>query len=98
MASKKPDGDIWNIVDNDEMSQHYGRNFKFDFSYISSDEIKELFKDYVWQNHRVHNKTLNSLYYEVASKIPMVITTTLQAISSDVLLEQICFLRVQTSM
>ena len=44
MASKKPDGDVWNIVDNDEMSQHYGRNFKFDFSYISSDEIKELFK------------------------------------------------------
>ena len=45
MASKRPDSDVWNIVDNDEMSQHYGRNFKFDFSYISSDEIKELFKD-----------------------------------------------------
>ena len=28
MASKRPDGDVWNIVDNDEMSQHYGRNFK----------------------------------------------------------------------
>ena len=51
MASKRPDSDVWNIVDNDEMSQHYGRNFKFDFSYISSDEIKELFKDYVWQNY-----------------------------------------------
>ena len=67
MASKRPDGDVWNIVDNDEMSQHYGRNFKFDFSYISNDEIKELFKDYVWQNHRVHNKALNSLYNEVNS-------------------------------
>lgn len=67
MASKRPDGDVWNIVDNDEMSQHYGRNFKFDFSYISSDEIKELFKDYVWQNYRVGNKTLNSLYNEVNS-------------------------------
>ena len=67
MASKRPDGDVWNIVDNDEMSQYYGRNFKFDFSYISSVEIKELFKDYVWQNHRVHNKTLNSLYHEVNS-------------------------------
>ena len=43
MASKRPDSDVWNIVDNDEMSQHYGRHFKFDFSYISSDEIKELF-------------------------------------------------------
>ena len=50
-----------------DMSQHYGRNFKFDFSYISSDEIKELFKDYVWQNYRVGNKTLSSLYREVNS-------------------------------
>ena len=65
MASKRPDGDVLNIVDNDEISQHYGRNFKFDFSYISSDEIKELFKDYVWQNYRVGNKTLSSLYHEV---------------------------------
>ena len=40
MASR-PDGDVWNIVDNDKDSQHYGRNFKFDFSYISSEEIKE---------------------------------------------------------
>ena len=67
MASKRPDSDVWNIVDNDEMSQHYGGNFKFDFSYISSDEIKELFKDYVWQNYRVGNKTLSSLYREVNS-------------------------------
>lgn len=59
MASKRPDGDVWNIVDNDEMSQHYGKNFKFDFSHISSEEIKELFKDYVWQNYRVGNKTLS---------------------------------------
>lgn len=67
MASKRPDGDVWNIIDNDEMSQHYGKNFKFDFSHISSDEIKELFKDYVWQNYRVGNKTLSSLYPEVHS-------------------------------
>lgn len=67
MASKRPDDDVWNIVDNDEMSQYYGKNFKFDFSYISSDEIKELFKDYVWQNYRVGNKTLSSLYPEVHS-------------------------------
>ena len=52
MASR-PDGDVWNIVDNDKDSQHYGRNFKFDFSYISSEEIKDVVKDYVWQNYRV---------------------------------------------
>lgn len=60
MASR-PDGDIWNIVDNDKDSQHFGRNFKFDFSYISSEEIKDVMKDYVWQNYRVGNKTLSSL-------------------------------------
>ncbi len=66
MASR-PDGEIWNIVDNDKDSQHYGRNFKFDFSYISSEEIKDVIKDYVWQNYRVGNKSLSSLYIEVNS-------------------------------
>lgn len=65
MASKKPNGDVWNIIDNDATSQNYGKNFKFDFSYISSAQIKELFKDYVWQNYRVKNKALISLYGEV---------------------------------
>lgn len=64
MASR-PDGDVWNIVDNDKDSQHYGRNFKFDFSYISSEEIKDVVKDYVWQNYRVGNKSLYTLYGEV---------------------------------
>lgn len=64
MASR-PDGDVWNIVDNDAESQWYGRNFRFDFSYISSEEIKDVVKDYVWQNYRVGNKSLSSLYNEV---------------------------------
>ena len=66
MASR-PDGDVWNIVDNDKDSQHYGRNFKFDFSYISSKEIKDIVKYYVWQNYRVGNKTLSTLYNEISS-------------------------------
>ena len=66
MASR-PDGDVWNIVDNDKDSQHYGRNFKLDFSYISREEIKDVVKDYVWQNYRVGNKTLSRLYGEVNS-------------------------------
>lgn len=63
----RPDGDVWNIVDNDKDSQHYGRNFKFDFSYISSEEIKDVVKDYVWQNYRVGNITLSTLYAVVAT-------------------------------
>lgn len=62
MASKRPEGDVWNIVDNDEGSQHYGRNFKFDFSYIRSDEIKDIVKDFVWQNYKFKSRTLASLY------------------------------------
>ena len=58
----RPDGDVWNIVDNDKDSQHYGINFKFDFSYISSEEIKDVVKDYVWQNYRVGNKAISTLY------------------------------------
>ena len=61
----RPDGDVWNIVDNDKDSQHYRRNFKFDFSYISSKEIKDVVKDYVWQNYRGGNKSLSTLYREV---------------------------------
>lgn len=60
--ANRPDGDVWNIVDNDKDSQHYGRNFKFDFSYISSEEIKDVLKDYVWQNYRVGNKAISTLY------------------------------------
>ena len=63
----RPDGDVWNIVDNDIDSQYYGRSFKFGFSYISSEEIMDVVKDYVWQNYRVGNKTLSSLYREVNS-------------------------------
>jgi len=60
----RPVGDVWNIVDNDAKSQYYGTNFKFDFSYISSGIIKDVFKDYVWHNYRVGNKRLITLYAE----------------------------------
>jgi len=66
MASR-PDGDVWNIVDNDVESQHYGRNFRFDFSYISSEEIKDVVKDYVWQNYRVGNNCLSWLYSQLGN-------------------------------
>lgn len=65
----RPDGDVWNIVDNDKDSQHYGGKFKFDFSYISSEEIKDVIKDYIWQNYRVKNKTLSNLYSELDSNL-----------------------------
>ena len=57
----RPNGDVWNIVDNDVESQHYGRKFRFDFSNISSEKIKDVVKDYIWQNYRVGNTASHPL-------------------------------------
>lgn len=66
MKNSRPEGDIWNLKDTDAESQYYGENFKFDFSYISSEEIKDVVKDFVWQNYRTKNRSLSSIdkYYK----------------------------------
>ena len=68
MKNSRPKGDIWNLKDNDRESQWYGKNFKFDFSYVSSEKIKDVVKDYIWQNYRTGNKTIYKLYYDVSNK------------------------------
>lgn len=100
----RPDGDVWNIVDNDKDSQYYGRNFRLDFSYISSEEIKDVVKDYVWQNYRVGNKTLSRLYGEVISWFMHFIKyadikgiTSLNALDNVVVDEYISYLRTKLS-
>lgn len=62
MASKIPNGDKWELIDNDSNSQNYGKKFKFDFSYIESDSIKNIVKAYVWRNYKEGNNTLYKLY------------------------------------
>lgn len=62
MASKIPNGDKWELIDKDSNSQHYGKKFKFDFSYIESDNIKNLVKAYIWRNYKEGNNTLSKLY------------------------------------
>ena len=100
----RPNGDIWNIVDNDKDSQHYGKNFKFDFSYISSEEIKDVVKDYVWQNYRVGNKTLSRLYGEVNSWLKHFIKyaetkriTSLNSLDNAVIDEYVSYLHATLS-
>jgi integrase len=67
MASKMPNGDEWELIDNDNNSQHYGKKFKFDFSYIESDSIKNVVKAYIWRNYKEGNKSLNKLYIDVCN-------------------------------
>lgn len=62
MASKIPNGDKWELIDKDSNSQWYGKKFKFDFSYIESDSIKNLVKSYIWRNYKEGNKTLSKMY------------------------------------
>ena len=61
MASNMPNSDKWELIDNDNYSQHYKRKFKFDFSYIESDSIKNVVKTYTWRNHKENRLTLSSL-------------------------------------
>lgn len=62
MASKMPNGDKWELMDNDSDSQHYGKKFNFDFSYIESESIKNVIKAYIWRNYREGNKSTYKLY------------------------------------
>ena len=65
MLNKQPAGDLWHLKDNDAKSQYYGRTFRFDYSYIHSEEMKSVVKDYVWQNWKTGSKSINNLYHEV---------------------------------
>lgn len=65
MASKMPNGDKWGLIDNDSNSQHYGKKFKFDFSHIESDSIKNVVKAYVWKNYKEGNNVLAKLYRDI---------------------------------
>lgn len=72
MASKMPNSDKWELIDNDSNSQWYGDKFKFDFSYIESDSIKDVAKAYVWRNYKEGNKTVSWLYREVIANFKKV--------------------------
>ena len=61
MLNNQPAGDLWHLQDSDVESQYYGRTFYFDFSYIYSEEMKSVVKDYVWQNWKTGSNTLNKL-------------------------------------
>lgn len=66
MINSLPQGNVWQLTDKDDQSQFYGKEFRFDFSYAASDEIKELLQHYVWQSHRTQSKTLWKLYCDIS--------------------------------
>lgn len=66
MLNNQPAGNLWHLKDTDADSQYYGRTFHFDFSYIHSEEMKSVVKDYVWQNWKTGNKSLIGLYQDIS--------------------------------
>lgn len=62
MPNKQPVGDLWHIQDTDPESLHFGHVFHFDFGFIHSEELKDVLKDYIWQNWKTGNRTLRRLY------------------------------------
>lgn len=61
MLNNPPAGDLWHLQDTDSESLHHGKIFLFDFSYVHSEEMKSVIKDYVWQNWKTGNRTLRRL-------------------------------------
>lgn len=61
-----PNGDKWELVDNDKNSVKYKKSFKFDFFFIESNEIKKVVKGYVWKNYRENNKSLNYMITQLS--------------------------------
>jgi integrase len=66
MKNSQMEGDFWVIKDTDTESQYCDKYFRFDFSYITSKELKDVVKEYVWQNYRTGNNTLSKLYFDLS--------------------------------
>lgn len=65
MLNNQPAGDFWCFEDKNVESRNYGRSFSFDFSAFESRKMKDVVKDYVWQNLKTKNISLRSLYVYV---------------------------------
>lgn len=65
MLNNRPTGDLWHLQDNDVESQYFEKILHFDFSYIHSEEIKDVVKDYIWQNWKTRSKTLITLQHYI---------------------------------
>ena len=73
MASKMPTGDKWELIDVDINSEHNRKVFKFDFSYIKSDSIKNIAKVYTWRNYKEGNLTLASIHKYMAYNFKQIV-------------------------
>lgn len=98
-----PEDDHWMLPDTDANSQYYHRIFHFDFTYISSEDMKETLKAYIWRNYRTGNRVVKKLYdahicfrhfnsFAVDNNI-----TTLRELNYNTVTEFLSYLRLRLS-
>lgn len=56
-----PSSDVWRLTDSDRDSQNYRQEYKFDFTFFKSEEIKTVVKEYIWTNYRTGNRVPKGL-------------------------------------
>lgn len=56
-----PPLDIWRLTDRDRDSQNYRQEYRFDFSFFESEEIKTVAKEYIWTNYSTGNRVPKGL-------------------------------------
>ena len=95
-----PKGNVWNLYDNDNKSLYYGRSFRFDFNKYKAEKIRQLIKNYVWQNYKAGTIVVRSIYthftnfhyfnaFSIENKIESLIN-----IDNDTVDEYMTFLRL----
>jgi len=95
-----PKGNVWNLVDENNKSMYYGKNFRFDFSMFKSVQICQLIKVFVWQNYKTGTLALRSIHthctnfryfntFAIENKIE-----SLRNIDGDTIDEYMTFLRL----
>lgn len=56
-----PVADVWRIIDSDPDSQNYRYDYKFDFAFFESEDIKGVVKEYIWTNYRTGTRVARGL-------------------------------------
>ncbi len=62
-----PKGNQWNLIDEDDKSVYYGKNFRFDFGMYEAEPIRMLIKSYVWQNYKTGSSAVRSIHTHCSS-------------------------------
>ncbi|MGA3602773.1 tyrosine-type recombinase/integrase [Lysinibacillus agricola] len=62
MKANYPKGDLWELEETNKSSINYGKIYSFDFSFVTSESIKKVIKQYMWSTWKDGKNSLAHLY------------------------------------